>query len=153
MEHRGVDRLQAVAEVTSQPPLLATRRARLERWAEILERDPHRVFATLPEVELVPWPRRGTLRSENSPVGLALADPLLRASGLMNDTYGEARRFFGLREGQAHRLLCSCVNGRQLRADLTARRLRAIAGYRTERWMLGLATGAACVPGLMYLFG
>ncbi|AWN43852.1 hypothetical protein [Methylobacterium durans] len=153
MEHRAVDQLQGIAKVSAEPLLLSTRRARLERWAEILERDPGRLFATLPEVELVPWPRRGTLRSDNSPLTLAYADSLLRASGLTGDTYGEGRRFFGLREGQVHRLLCSCVNGRQIRADLTARRLRGIADYRMERWAVGLAAGAASVPGLMFLFG
>lgn len=153
MEHRAVDQLQGVAEVTAQPLILSTRRARLERWAELLEQEPRRLFATLPEVELVPWPRRGTLRSDNSPLALAYADPLLRASGLSGDTYGEARRFFGLREGQVHRLLCSCVNGRHLRADLTARRLRGFASYRLERWTLGLAAGAATMPGLLFLFG
>src|SRR4051794_7947571 len=121
MEHKSVEQLQDLADVSPQAALLTTRRARLERWADLLEQDPGRTFATLPEVDLLPRSRRMALRVDGSPVALAFADPLLRASGLGGDTYGDARTFFGLREGQAHRLLCSCVNGRHIRAAQAAK--------------------------------
>jgi hypothetical protein len=46
--------------------------------------------------------------------------PLLRAAGLENDTYGEAKRFFELSDGQLHRIVCYTVS-----AARTARYTRA----------------------------
>ncbi|GJE45007.1 hypothetical protein AEGHOMDF_4201 [Methylobacterium soli] len=154
MEHKSVEQLQGVADVTPQPTLLTTRRARLEHWAALLEQEPGRTFPTLPEVDLLPRAQRRSLRVEGSAVSFAFADPLLRASGLSGDTYGDARSFFGLREGQAHRLLCSCINGRHVRAGLAAKRLRAMASRRLETWLAaGAVGGIVGLPGAMLLFG
>ncbi|KAB1074275.1 hypothetical protein [Methylobacterium planeticum] len=154
MEHKSVEQMQGVADVTPRPALLATRRARLEHWAALLEREPDRTFPALPEVDLLPRAQRRALRVEGSAIAFAYADPLLRASGLAGDTYGDARSFFDLREGQAHRLLCSCINGRHVRAGLAARRLRAMAARRLETWLAASVVGGLVgVPGAMLLFG
>ena len=111
MEHQPLRHIRDIADVETVPGLLEGRRARLERFAEILERDPGRSFITLEEIEFVPRKQRAAIRADNSPLAFAYADPVLRASGLAGDTFGEARSFFELSTGEAHNLLCSCVNG------------------------------------------
>ncbi|GJD52225.1 hypothetical protein OPKNFCMD_4987 [Methylobacterium crusticola] len=152
MEHQPLRQLRDIADVGQVPALLEGRRARLERWAEILEREPGRAFVTLEEIEFVPRRMRAAIRADNSPLAFAYADPLLRASGLQGDTFGDARSFFELSTGEAHHLLCSCVNGRHVKAGPTARRLRRLAARRPGLWLAyGCAAGIVGLPGLMYL--
>lgn len=154
MEHQPLRHLRDIADVEPGPVLLEGRRARLERWAEILEREPTRLFATLEEIEFVPRRMRAAIRADNSPIAYAYADPVLRASGLSGDTFGDARSFFELGTGEAHHLLCSCVNGRSVTGFATARRLRRLATRRPGLWLAyGCAAGLAGVPGLLYLLG
>ncbi|MGY2048450.1 hypothetical protein [Methylobacterium sp. JK268] len=151
MEHQPLRHLRDIADVEPVPGLLEGRRARLERWAEILEREPTRTFTTLEEIEFVPRRMRAAIRADNSPIALAYADPILRASGLTGDSFGEAREFFELSTGEAHHLLCSCVNGRSVTGSATARRLRRLATKRPGLWLAyGCATAAIGVPGLLY---
>jgi hypothetical protein len=42
---------------------------------------------------------RDALRATDSPISVAFADPILRAAGLKDDTYGEAERFFEITDG------------------------------------------------------
>ncbi|MFH6781298.1 MULTISPECIES: hypothetical protein [Methylobacterium] len=159
MEHQPLRHLRDIAHVDiadagAIPPLLEGRRARLERFAEILERDPGRTFMTLEEIEFVPRKLRAGIRTDNSPLSFAYADPVLRASGLTGDTFGEARAFFDMSTGEAHHLLCSCVNGRTVKAGPTAKRLRRLAARRPGLWLAyGCAAGFVALPGAMYLFG
>ncbi|KMO34162.1 hypothetical protein ACQVP2_25750 [Methylobacterium aquaticum] len=159
MEHQPLRHIRDIADVGTVPPLegrtpLEGRRARLERFAEILERDPDRSFITLEEIEFVPRTERAAIRADNSPLAFAYADPVLRANGLADDTFGEARRFFALSTGEAHRLLCSCVNGRTVKAGPTAKRLRRLAARRPGLWLAyGCAAGFVALPGALYLFG
>ena len=74
---------------------------------------------------------RAAIRADNSPIAYAYADPVLRASGLSGDTFGDARSFFELGTGEAHHLLCSCVNGRSVTGFATARRLRRLVACHT----------------------
>src|SRR5215212_4226060 len=67
------------------------------------------------------------MRSDNSPLTVAFHDPILRDEGLASDRLGDASSFFELTEGQAHRLLCSCMNGWSMLAGTTARRIHRIA--------------------------
>lgn len=154
MEHQPLRHIRDIADVETVPLLLEGRRARLERLAEILERDPGRSFTTLEEIEFVPRRMRSGIRADNSPLSFAYADPVLRASGLGNDTFGEARRFFELSTGEAHHLLCSCVNGRTVKAGPTAKRLRRLATRRPGLWLAyACAGGFVALPGAMYLLG
>ena len=50
---------------------------------------------------------------------------LLRAAGLEDDTYGEAKRFFELSDRQLHKIVCFCHFGTALSAGETARYIRA----------------------------
>ena len=47
MKHHAIEQLQTVAKIDQDYPRAATRIERLERWAELLERNPTRALATL----------------------------------------------------------------------------------------------------------
>jgi len=51
MQFRHFDQLRHVADIE---PAVLTRRERLERWAELLSREPERRLKTLEEIEFVP---------------------------------------------------------------------------------------------------
>jgi hypothetical protein len=55
---------------------------------------------------------------------------MLRAEGLKDDTYGEAKRFFELTDWQMHRLVCSCHFGATVRAGRVAQYVRKAAERR-----------------------
>lgn len=125
MEHQSLDHLQTVARVRSQPAALSQRQ-RLQRWAEVLAADPMRLLDTLPGTEHCAREARNSLRRDNSPITLAARDPVLRAEGLRGDTYGEALRFFGLRDWQLHYILCDCHFGYRMLARQAAERVRRV---------------------------
>ncbi len=154
MEHKHVDHLRSVADVgTSFPKGVMTRRERLERWAELLEHEPDKKLFSLGEIEFRPVSERGSLRADNSPLSVAYADPLLRTQGLESDRLGDAQAFFSLSEAQAHRLLCSCMNGQVIRAGTAARQLRSMAnGTRRAMVSLGMASAVLAVPAVYMLF-
>ena len=110
MEHKRLDDLRSVAHVQPVKVTRLTRRERLERWAEVLERDPQRRLVTLEEIDLAPRATRGSMRADNSPLAIAHDDPVLRSAGLASDKLGDALIFFDMSEGEAHRILCSCLN-------------------------------------------
>lgn len=149
MEHRPVEELRIVADV--HPPLLS-HRERLERWAECLASEPARRLKSLGEIEFTPRQERPALRADNSPLTVAFEDPALRAAGLDSDRLGDAMAFFGLSERQAHRLLCSCMNGWSMEAGKTAERVRRLADPNHRARLVGLGVGAAVAgPLLLYL--
>ncbi len=156
MEHKRVDQLRSVADVAYQlPKEMLTRRERLERWAELLEIDPLRRLNSLGEIEFQPAESRHRLRADNSPLTVAFNDPILRDQGLRSDRLGDGTAFFGLSEGDAHRILCSCLNGRVTDAGTTARRVRAVSSQRDRTLVAaGIATTAVIsVPVLAFFFG
>jgi hypothetical protein len=126
MKHHEFDQLQIVAKIKQDyPHQVMPRSARLQRWAELLERDPHRVLSTLHQTEHQPDSVRAVLRCDNSAISVAFDDPVLRAAGMENDTYGEAKRFFELSDRQLHRVICYCHFGATVSAQTTASYLRA----------------------------
>ncbi len=152
MEHRFVDELRTVAEVHSGERLLLTRRERLERWAECLAADPKRRLKSLGEIEFMPKAERYAMRADNSPVTVAFQDPVLRAEGLQSDQLGEALAFFELSERQAHRLLCSCMNGWSMDAGTTARKVHKLASPNHRERLAGLTLGVVIGgTSLLYL--
>jgi hypothetical protein len=133
MKHQTLDELQRVAAVHAEDiaPRALTRAERLERWADLLEADPDRRLNTLPGTEYEPEEVRRTMRRLHSPLSIATEDPVLRAAGLDNDTYGEGMRFFELSDWQLHGIVCYCHFGATMTADQAARRVRAaISGSR-----------------------
>lgn len=133
MEHKSLKQLHDAATVDTKLPLFSERSDRLRRWAELLEREGSRRFPTLHDLELAPRSEHFSLRAKGSAIAVAFADPALRASGLAGDTYGDAKDFFGLSERQAHRLLCSCLNGPATQGHSLAVRLRTMAARR-DAW-------------------
>jgi hypothetical protein len=129
MKYNTIEQLARVAEVA----VVEERRAlsnneRLQRWADVLGSDPGRTFKTLRETEYRRHEERDAMRSDDSPISAAFADPILRAEGMRDDTYGEARRFFGLSERALHRIVCYCHHGAEISAQSAARVVRGFTG-------------------------
>lgn len=154
MEHKPVEKLRSVAEVHEFKQGFLSRQERLDRWAELLERQPKRRLRSLGEIEFTPEEKRPELRSDESPITVAFEDPVLRADGLKSDRLGDAMEFFDLSERSAHRLLCSCMNGWSMEAGSTARKVRRLANPSQTGLLLltsaGLLTAA---PAILYLLG
>ncbi|MBX4924493.1 hypothetical protein [Rhizobium binae] len=132
MEQYALEQLKTVAKIsTSLKRLELTRRERIERWAESLERSPKPFLKTLHETEYQPIADRIALRDDDTPISVAFADPILRAAGMENDSYGEAKRFFELSDEQLHELVCFCHFGESVSAAAVARRVRRIADPRS----------------------
>ena len=126
MKHQSFEQLRTVAVISidrTRPAM--TRRERLERWAKLLEREPHRPLATFPQTEYRPRDARGAMRSAGSPISVALEDRILRAEGLAGDSYDQARRFFGMTDEQLHDILCYCHYGATMTAGTAAYYVRA----------------------------
>lgn len=152
MEHRPVEQLRLVADVRTNEHSFLSRRERLERWAECLAADPTRRLKSLGEIEFTPKAERYALRADNSPLTVAFQDPVLRAEGLQSDQLGEAMAFFELSERQAHRLLCSCMNGWSMEAGPAARKVHKLANPNHRVQLAGLAIGVVIGgPPLLYL--
>jgi hypothetical protein len=131
MKHQALEQLQIVATVDQDYPRQAMSRTdRLERWAELLERDPDRRLSTLLQTEYQPVRARVAMRGDSSPISVAFEDPVLRAAGLENDSYGEAKRFFELTDRQLHEIICYCHFGATVKAATAARHIRAALNGR-----------------------
>ena len=127
MEHKPLVELQTVADLTpAESRRCLTRKERLARWAEALERDPKRRLRPLHEIE---WKRpheRRAVRADDSPLTVAYEDPVLRAEGLASDRLGDAMDFFELNDHEAHVAFCSCHVGSSFEARFAASRVRAL---------------------------
>lgn len=136
MKHHALEQLQVVAEVNRDYSLRPMSRSeRLERWAEVLERNPQRPLSTLHQTEYQPAAERATMRCDGSPISVAFEDPVLRAAGLENDNYGEAKRFFELSDHQLHNLTCYCHFGVSVSAGTVARYIRGALIGRSQGFL------------------
>lgn len=125
MKHQTIEQLQHLAEIHPQRPVAMSRAERLHRWAELLERRPERCLSTLAGTEHQRPAKRASMRSDGSPLTVAFEDPRLRAAGLRDDSYGEAKRFFELDDWQLHDVVCHCHFGETMKAATAARGVRA----------------------------
>ena len=151
MEFRYPEQLRRIADISDAPKVMS-RRERLDRWAELLARNPGRMLKTLDEIEFKPAQMRAQMRADNSPLSIAFADPVLREEGLRSDRLGDALAFFRITEHQAHRVVCSCLNGRQIESGRAAKRVRAIANG-THEIAAGFAVAAMIgAPLFLYFF-
>jgi hypothetical protein len=154
MEHQWMAQLGDIADVSRVGTELLTPKERLERWAALLDRQPDRRLSTLGEIELAPRSERPHMRVDNSPLTVAFEDPVLRANGLKSDNLGDALSFFEITEGDAHYILCSCMNGSTMTGKQAAKRVRSISGRTVERLvLLSCVGGALAVPALIMLLG
>jgi len=124
MEYRSAAEIERAGGSAMSLP--TTREERLARWAEALERLGTERLATLWQTEFATAAARGAIRAENSPLTVAFADPVLRVAGLRNDSYAEAKRFFGLTDWQLHWAVCYCRHGDTMSAENAARHVRAM---------------------------
>ena len=147
MKHTASEELLEIAEV--KPAEILTRRERLERWAELLERDPVIRLHTLDQIEFQPKAARPSMRADGSPLTVAYNDPVLRAAGLNSDRLGDAMRFFELSEHEAHRVLCYCMHGRTVEGGAAASVVRSIAAG----WVVGVSPVAVWTVGALPVVG
>ena len=142
MEHQTFEQLRGVADLHPAEPRPTTRRERLDRWAALLEAQAGTRLNALPEIEFRSRAERVMLRSENSPLTVAFADPVLRLEGLSSDRLGDGMEFFSLTEREVHTLLCSCMGGASMDAREAGRRVRKLAGAAEavgwRAWLVGL---------------
>src|SRR5215213_2906767 len=131
MLYRSLERIAAEADVLAAPDPPAgpglSRRERLERWAEALERGPAERLPAITGVEHGPRRERQARRADGSPLAVAYADPALRAAGLRGDTIGYATAFFGMSHARLHGVICSCHHGQAVAASEAAAQVRALA--------------------------
>jgi hypothetical protein len=127
MEYKKVEELRDVADVCVSEKQPMSRKDRLLRWAELLERDPERRLRSLGEIELKAPADRPAMRAPDSPLTVAFEDPVLRAEGLAGDRLGDGMAFFKISEDDAHRLMCSCMNGWSMASGKVAKNVRRIA--------------------------
>lgn len=152
MERKSARELRALADVWSDPPPPLGRRERLERWADLLDRDPLRMINTVRELEFACRAAQADMRADGSALSVAYNDPLFRSLGLNSDRLGDGRAFFGLSDAEAHRLLCSCRNGMSMRAEDAARMVRAEALSRSATLTHGLVITTLCMVPALFLF-
>ena len=133
MKHRNMEELGAVAEVVPFNIAKMSRRERLQRWADLLDRIPGKLNA-LTRIEYLPAAERHEARADNSPLEVAYRDPVLRDEGLAGDRLGEVMRFFDLSDRQAHRLFCDCHYHGTMTGTGLAARLRLIAQGGIRSW-------------------
>jgi hypothetical protein len=133
MKHHKMEDLGAVAEVVRFSVTRMSRKERLQRWADLLERIPGKLNA-LTRIEYLPAAERLEARADNSPLEIAFRDPVLREEGLTGDRLGEAMRFFDLSDRQAHRLFCDCHYSGTMTGTGLAGRLRTIARGGLRAW-------------------
>ena len=154
MKYQSLEQIALEADV--HPGIAMSRRERLERWAELLERQPWRRLSTIEGTEFGSRREREAKRSDHSPLTVAFDDSVLRAEGLRGDRVGDAVEFFDLREDQVHHLVCYCHHGQTVSPGTVAARLRMMARQNqratvSSRGMVigGLSAGAAL--GLLFL--
>lgn len=145
MKHEPLDEIRLRAEVIPPRTDIRTmsRRERLERWADVLERHTGKLNPFIRVEYLSPYERRA-LRGEDTPLAVAFRDPILRADGLQSDSLGDGLAYFGLSEQMGHRLLCDCHYSGTMTSDSVATRLRYIAEgglfQRLWDWATGRST-------------
>src|SRR3546814_5503359 len=64
-----------------------SRQQRLQRWSELLAREPDRPLNTFLQTEYMDAEARDSLRCADSALTVAFEDPVLREAGLTDDSY------------------------------------------------------------------
>jgi hypothetical protein len=133
VKHQTFEQLQSIGatEINFSRPLLS-RNERLARWAALLEKVSHHRLSTLHETEHQPAAIRASMRANGTPISVAFKDAVLRAEGMGNDTYDEAKRFFEISDGQLHRIVCYCQFGNAVSGADAARRVREVLNPKTS---------------------
>lgn len=148
MKYQAIEQLQTVArlEPLSRRSLVPSRMSvsqRLERWANLLEASAKPV-RLLRETEIWPVSTRHAMRDAASPIAVAFADEALRAQGLAGDTYGDAFRFFLVRNSTLHHIVCYChYQGSDVSGMIVGARVREALTSARRVEHIGVALGMA----------
>jgi hypothetical protein len=134
MEYKTIAELRRAGQAAVDIP--RTRLERLQCWAAALERLGNRPLSTLWRTEHAHALLRDDMQAEGSPFTVAFDQPELRLAGLGGDTYGEARHFFGLSNGEMHWLVCYCHFGGWVSAATVAHRVRTIIARAAQPRLL-----------------
>ena len=128
MERVTLDQLSTKANISPNLPKAGflSRQQRLQRWSELLAREPDRLLNTFPQTEYMDAQVRDSMRSADSALTVAFEDPVLREAGLTDDSYGTAMRFFELSDRHMHWILCYCHHGMSVRAGALVSVLHSI---------------------------
>lgn len=126
MEHKSYEELANVVHLydSGLPTQVMPREERLQRWVSLLKQQADRTLTTLNQTEDWPIQVRDAMRADNSAITVAFEDRTLRAAGLLGDTYGDAKRFFGLSDWQLHSVVCYCHHGVTIPAGVAARQVQ-----------------------------
>ena len=154
MKYQSLEQIALAADV--HPGMGMSRRERLERWVELLERQPNRRLSTIEGTEFGGRREREAKRADHSPLTVAFEDPVLRAAGLRGDRVGDAVEFFDLSHDEVHRLVCYCHHGLTVLPGTVAARVRMMAQQNepatlSSRGMIIGGLSAAAALGLMFL--
>ena len=98
-------------EVMAEPvaKLAMSKAERIERWADLLDKQEGRVLP-LPGIEYMTPEARRNLSGQHYPMTVAFADPVFRSLGLKGETLGESLEFFGMTDEDAHNIMCESVS-------------------------------------------
>lgn len=135
------------------PPPSDDRRSRLERWASLLERDPHRLVALL-RPSWAAGEDIAPMAASPSAVDLTWADPVFRATGLAGRSRGDVKAFFQLSDAELDRIAAGSWRVPVRPAWQVAARIRNVADPRPERLILvGVMVMIASVVGAAQWLG
>jgi hypothetical protein len=128
MERVTLDQLSTRASISPNLPEAGflSRQQRLQRWSELLAREPDRLLNTFPQTEYMDAQVRDSMRCADSALTVAFEDPVLREAGLTDDSYGTGKKFFELSDRHMHWILCYCHHGMSVRAGALVSVLRSI---------------------------
>ncbi|MFC4194431.1 hypothetical protein ACFQGS_19920 [Novosphingobium lubricantis] len=129
------------------------RRARLERWASLFDRNPYQLVGLVRPSwasgrEVIP------MVSSPSAIDIAWADPVFRVTGLRDRSRGAMTAFFGLSDAQFDRIASGSGRVPLRPAWQMAARIRNVADPRLERLLLiGILAIIAMVIGTVQWLG
>lgn len=132
---------------------LIDRRARLMRWAELLEREPERWIVLLPPTWTLSRNGRSEVDVSGSAIEVAYRDPVFRIAGFRAATLPEVQQFFGLSDEQLDRILAASWEADQRLAWQVAHRIRNVADpTRQIQLFIAAMLLAALIVGVANLF-
>src|SRR3546814_2805122 len=93
MERVTLDQLSTKANISTDLSKegFLSRQQRLQRWTELLAREPDRPLNTFLQTEYMDAEARDSLRCADSALTVAFQDPVLRDAGLTGDSYGDRK--------------------------------------------------------------
>ena len=133
------------------PPCLLDRHSRLLRWAELLDRDPHRLLRLLPPAWTGSAASRRLLDVRGSAIEVVAADPIFRIDGLTDPTLPGAQKFFGLSNAELDRIVAGSGKLPFRPAWQIAARARNVADPRAGNLLAAIGMVLAVLLGALMM--